>query len=353
MKKSNLKVLGLAVLMGGFSMATTTYAMAPAVDLSRGADNFYKSDKLTLKKVNFTTIYKMKIVGNLYIPKDFKAGSKNPAIIVGHPMGAVKEQSSNLYAQKLAEQGFVALAIDLPYFGESERKARNVVAPEMFTEAFNASVDFLGTQVLVDKARIGVLGICGSGSFAISAAKLDSRMKAIATVSMYDMGAASRNGLKNSQSLEARKELIAKASEQRDIDFINKEAKLLNYLPNELTKDSDVVTREFHDFYRTPRGAHVPKGGVLEKTQNRTMTSEVKFMNFYPFNDMDLISPRPLLFIAGDNAHSKEFSEDAFKRATGPKELFIVPNAGHVDLYDRVEVIPFAKLTSFFKDNLK
>lgn len=352
MKTSTLKALSLATILGSVSVTGAVLAMAPAQDLSRGADNFYKSDKVVLKKVSFNTIYKTKVVGNLFTPKDFKPGSKNPAIIVGHPMGAVKEQSSNLYAQKLAEQGFVTLAIDLPYFGESEGKARSVVAPDMFAEAFNASVDFLGTQALVDKTRIGVLGICGSGSFAISAAKIDPRMKAIATVSMYDMGAVTRNGLKNSLSLEQRKEIIAKAANQRDLDYSKKEAKLLNYLPNELSKDADPVTKEFHDFYRTPRGAHVHKGGTLEKTQNRTVTSEVKFINFYPFNDMDMISPRPLMFIAGENAHSKEFSEEAYKKASGPKELVIVPNAGHVDLYDRVEVIPFAKLTSFFKGNL-
>lgn len=353
MKHNKMITVGLAVALGSLSFGATSFAMAPAQDLTRGADNFYKSDDVILKKVSFNTIYKTKIVGNLFIPKTFKAGSKNPAIIVGHPMGAVKEQSSNLYAQKLAEQGFVTLAIDLPFFGESEGKARSVVAPDMFTEAFNASVDFLGTQSLVDKTRIGVLGICGSGSFAISAAKIDPRLKAIATVSMYDMGGVSRNGLKNSLSLEKRKEMIAAAANQRDIDFPKKEAKTLDYLPNEINKDSDPITREFHDFYRTPRGAHVPKGGKLEQTQNRTQASEVKFINFYPFNDMDMISPRPLLFIAGDNAHSKEFSDEAYKKASEPKELVIVPNAGHVDLYDKVEVIPFGKLASFFKTNLK
>jgi fermentation-respiration switch protein FrsA (DUF1100 family) len=184
-------------------------------------------------------------------------------------MGAVKEQSAILYAQKLAEQGFVTLALDLSCWGESEGEPRNGVLPDVFSEDFSAAVDFLGTRPFVDRNWIGVLGICGSGSFAISAAKIDPRMKAIATVS------------------------------------------------------------------------------------NRPITAEVKFMNFYPFNDIETISPRPMLFIAGENGHSREFSEEAYKLAGQPKVLVIVPGAGHVDLYDRVNLIPFDKLTKFFRDNLK
>lgn len=264
-------------------------------------------------------------------------------------MGAVKEQSAHLYATKMAEQGFVTLSLDLSFWGESEGPPRNTVLPEVYSEDFSAAVDFLGTRSFIDRNQIGVIGICGSGSFAVNAAKIDPRLKAIATVSMYDMGAVTRNGLKKSQSLEQRMEMIAKAAEQRYVEFMGGETKWINYLPLQLGENADPIVREFHDFYRTPHGQAIPKGRTLELTQDRAITSEVKFASFYPFNDIETISPRPVLFIAGETAHSREFSEDAYQRAGEPKELFIVPGAGHVDLYDRVQMIPFAKLTSFFK----
>ena len=334
-----------ALLIGTFT--------AFAADMSNGADNFYKSDKVTASKVTFKNQYQMTVAGNLFVPKNASPETKLPAIIVGHPMGAVKEQGANLYAQKMAEQGFVTLALDLSFWGESEGQPRNAVLPEMYSEDFNAAVDFLGTRSFVDRNRIGVVGICGSGSFAISAAKIDPRLKAIATVSAYDMGAVTRNGLKMSQSLEQRKEMIAKAAEQRYVEFLGGETKWVNYLPLQLSENAHPIVREFHDFYRTPRGQAIPQGRTLELTQNRPITSEVKFANFYPFNDIETISPRPMLFIAGETAHSREFSEDAYKRAAEPKELLIVQGAGHVDLYDRVGLIPFDKLTSFFRQNLK
>jgi fermentation-respiration switch protein FrsA (DUF1100 family) len=267
-------------------------------------------------------------------------------------MGAVKEQSSKLYAQKLAEQGFATLAIDLPYWGESESGTRNLVAPELYTEAFSAAVDFLGNRTGIAREHIGVLGICGSGGFALSAAKIDPRLKAIATVSMYDMGAVTRAGLGQSQSLTQRQALLAKAADQRWVQAATGKHEFLNYLPLQLPTDANPVTREFWDFYRTARGIAIPAGRTLEQTQNRMLTSEVRFMNFYPFQDLELIAPRPLLFIAGDQAHSREFSETAHRLAPGPKELLWVPGAGHVDLYDRTDLIPWAQLTEFFTRHL-
>lgn len=317
-----------------------------------GADNFYKSDQVTMQRVTFRNQYNMQVVGNLFIPKDLDQNTNHPAIIVGHPMGAVKEQSSNLYAQKLAEQGFITLSLDLSFWGESEGQPRNVVAPDIYAEDFSAAVDFLGTQSLVDRDRIGVLGICGSGSFVISAAKIDPRMKAIATVSMYDMGAANRNGLRRSTTLEQRKEVIAAAAEQRYAEFTSGETQYTGGTVHELNENSTAIEREFYDFYRTPRGEYTPEGSSPQLTTHPTLTSNVKFLNFYPFNDIETISPRPMLFITGDSAHSKEFSEDAYQRAAEPKELYIVPNAGHVDLYDRVNLIPWDKLASFFNQHL-
>lgn len=321
--------------------------------MSNGADNFFKSDKVTMEKVSFNNQYQMKVVGNLFIPKSIGKSARSPAIIVGHPMGAVKEQSSNLYAQKLAEQGFVTLALDLSFWGESEGSPRNAVLPDLYAEDFSAAVDYLGTQTFVDRQRIGVLGICGSGSFVISAAKIDPRMKAIATVSMYDMGAANRNGLKHSQTLEQRKQTIAAAAEQRYVEFTGGQTQYTSGTVHELTDDTHPIQREFFDFYRTARGEFTPAGSSSTLTTHPTLTSNIKFMNFYPFSDIETISPRPMLFIAGANAHSREFSEEAFRLAGEPKELFIVPNAGHVDLYDRVNLIPFDKLTQFFQHGLK
>ncbi|MHC1714833.1 MAG: alpha/beta hydrolase [Acidaminococcaceae bacterium] len=341
----------LATMTVGLFLSTT--GVAAAADMSNGADNFYKSDKVTVQKVMFKNQYKMKIAGNLFLPKDLNQSVKNPAIIVGHPMGAVKEQSANLYATKMAEQGFVTLSFDSSFWGGSEGQPRNAVSPDIYAEGFSAAVDFLGTRTFVDRERIGVIGVCGSGSFAISAAKIDPRLKAIATVSMYDMGAANRNALQHSLTLEQRKQIIAEAAAQRYVEFTGGETKYTSGTTHELNENTHPIQREFFDFYRTPRGEFTPKGSSPKLTTHPTLTSNVKFMNFYPFNDIETISPRPMLFIAGENAHSREFSEDAYRLAGEPKELYIVPGAGHADLYDRVNLIPFAKLTSFFKENLK
>ena len=324
-----------------------------AADMSNGANNFYQSTQVTAKKVTFKNQYRMNVTGNLYIPKNLDRSRKHAAIVVGHPMGAVKEQSANLYAQKMAEQGFVTLSLDLSFWGESAGQPRNAVSPDIYAEDFSAAVDFLRTQSVVDRERIGVLGICGSGSFVVSAAKIDPRMKAIATVSMYDMGAASRNGLNKSQTVEQRKQGIAAAAAQRDAEFAGGEIKYTSGTVHKLTATSTPIEREFYDFYRTPRGEFTPKSSSPQLTTHPTLTSNVKFMNFYPFNDIETISPRPMLFITGDVAHSREFSEEAYRLAGQPKELVIVPGAGHVDLYDRVNLIPFSKLTTFFRNSLK
>ena len=324
-----------------------------AADMSHGANNFYTSQQVTVQKVTFKNQYNMVVTGNLITPKGINKATKSAAIIVGHPMGAVKEQSSMLYATKLAEKGFVTLAIDLSFWGESAGKPRNSVAPDIYAEDFSAAVDFLGTQAFVDRQRIGVLGICGSGSFVISAAKIDPRLKAVATVSMYDMGAVSRNGLNHSQTLAQRKQIIEQAAQQRYVEFTGGETKYIGGTVHKIDENSNAIEREFYDFYRTPRGEFTPKGQSPKLTTHPTLTSVVKFMNFYPFNDIETISPRPMLFITGDQAHSKEFSELAYKLAGEPKELVIIPGAGHVDLYDRVDLIPFDKLNTFFSSNLK
>lgn len=324
-----------------------------AQDKPNDADNFYTSTQVDVQKVTFENQYKMKVAGNLFTPRNMDKNKQYSAIIVGHPMGAVKEQSANLYATKMAEQGFVTLSLDLSFWGASEGQPRNAVSPDLYAEDFSAAVDYLGTRPFIDRERIGVIGICGSGSFAVSAAKIDPRLKAIATVSMYDMGSANRNALNHSLTLEQRKQIIKDAAAQRYVEFTGGETTYTSGTVHEITDKSHPIEIEFFQFYRTPRGEFTPEGSSPKVTTHPTLTSNVKFMNFYPFNDIETISPRPMLFITGDQAHSKEFSEDAYKRAAEPKELHYVKGAGHVDLYDRVGLIPFGKLNDFFTKALK
>lgn len=255
--------------------------------------------------------------------------------------------------EALKNSGFTIGDADEAFWGESEGQPRNAVAPEMYSETFSAAVDYLGSRPFVDRNRIGAIGICGSGSFAISAAKIDPRLKAVSTISMYDMGAANRHALGNSLSLEQRKQIIAEAAEQRWIEFEGGATRYTSGTVHEINENSHPIEREFYEFYRTPRGEFTPKGQTGETTTHPTLSSNTKFMNFYPFNDIETISPRALLFITGDQAHSKEFSEDAYRRALEPKELYYVKGAGHVDLYDRVNLIPFDKLATFFTQHLK
>ncbi|KFA71785.1 hypothetical protein S40288_07442 [Stachybotrys chartarum IBT 40288] len=325
-----------------------------AQNFSYGADNFYKSDSVTLQPVTFPNQNGHIIAGNLLKSKflNVSASTGAPAVVVSHPFGAVKEQSANLYATKLAEEGFITIAIDMPFYGGSSGEPRNGVNPDLYTEAFSAAVDYLATQADVDRERIGGLGICGSGSFVIGAAKVDSRIRAVATSSRYDMGGASRNGLRHSLSLEQRKALIDSASQQRWVETDGGDVAYGGGTPFQLTNASTAIDREFYDFYRTARGEYTAPGANPNYTTQSALTSNVKLLNFYPLNDLDVISPRPLLFISGDQAHSREFSENAYANAAEPKELYWVPGAGHVDLYDRVELIPFGKLTEFFRSSL-
>ncbi|KAH7112524.1 Alpha/Beta hydrolase protein [Dendryphion nanum] len=346
-----MKMAGRNIALFSITLIINTMS-ATAQNISFGANNFYRSDNVTVQPITFSNQYQMTVAGNLFIPNNLDRSVNSSAIIVGHPMGAVKEQSANLYATKLAEQGFVTVSVDTSFWGGSEGEPRNAVLPDVYSESFSAAVDYLTLQNFVDRERIGVLGICGSGSFVISAAKLDPRMKAIATTSMYDMGAVSRNGLQHAQSVEQRKERIAAAAGQRQIELDGGAIEYTGGTPHEITNASTQVDIEFFDYYRTPRGEFTPEGSSPNLTTHPTLSTVTKFMNFYPFNDIDTISPRPMLFISGDQAHSREFSEDAYALAAEPKELFWVPGAGHVDLYDRVELIPFDKLTQFFQKNL-
>ena len=314
---------------------------------NNGADNFYQSDRVITEKVFFPNQYKMKICGNLFRPKEMDKTQKYSALVVGHFMGAVKEQSANLYAVKMAERGFITLSFDLSFWGESEGEPRYAVLPDVYSEDFSAAVDFLEAQNEVDPAKIGVIGICGSGGFVINATKIDVRIKALATASMVDMGAATRFVY-----AAGREAMLNDVAIQRNKEFLGGEVELTGGTVNELTPDTPPAQREFYDFYRTPRGEFIPKGATLQTTTHPTFTSNAKFLNFYPMTDIDSISPRPLLFIIGENAMSRGFSEEAYKLAKEPKTLRIIPGANHIDLYDRVDLIPFDELESFFRNSL-
>lgn len=354
MRRISILIIILLILCGqAYAQKSQKYqTKMKQIDPSKFT-TFKVSNNITMYSVTFKNQYKLDVTGHLFISKNTNQKVKNPAIIVGHPMGAVKEQSADVYASTMAERGFITLAIDLSFWGESEGEPRNAVLPDMYAEDFSAAVDFLGTREFVDPNNIGVIGVCGSGSFVISAAKIDPRLKAIATVSMYDMGSANRNALNHSQTLEERKKIIAQAAQQRYVEFTGGETKYTSGTVDKLDENTHPIQREFYDFYRTPRGEYTPKNGSPKTTTHPTLSSNTKFMNFYPFNDIETISPRPLLFITGDQAHSKEFSEDAYKRAAEPKELYYVSNAGHVDLYDKTDLIPFDKLENFFAKYLK
>jgi len=308
---------------------------------------FPRSARVDHQKVSFVNRLGISLVGDLYVPKSLDRSRRHPAIIVGHPYGGVKEQTSGLYAQTMAERGFITLAFDASYNGESGGQPHFIASPEAFVEDFSAAVDFLGKHALVDGERIGVLGVCGSGGFALAAAQIDPRIKAVATVSMYDIGQASRQGLAERLDTAALRKSLASIAAQRWAEVDGAERAMVIGTPEELSESSTAIDEEFYDYYRTPRGRH-PRS-----TTSMTRTSGAPMALFSAFEHLDWISPRPVLFITGDKAHSRIFSEQAYERATEPKELYVVPGAGHVDLYDRVNLIPWDKLTSFFTQHLR
>lgn len=307
---------------------------------------FPLSDRVLHEKVTYPNRFGIHIAADLYKPKNFDTSKRYAALIVGTPYGGVKEQGAGIYAQAMAERGFVAMAFDESCNGESGGEPRGIASLELFVEDFSAGVDFMGTRPFVDRNRIGVIGICGSGGFALSAAQVDRRIKAVATVSMYDMSRVKANGWMDSWSEEDRNAYLDQLGEQRWNEFAGGEVKTLG-LPDSIDENTDPITREFYEFYKMPRGQH-PRS-----TTHFTMTSDMGFMNNSLLGRIQSISPRPILFIIGENAHSRYFSEDAYEMAAKPKELCIVPGATHVDLYDRTDIIPFDKLTSFFSNYLK
>jgi fermentation-respiration switch protein FrsA (DUF1100 family) len=310
---------------------------------------FQLSEKVTRRKVSFKNRYGITISANLYLPKE--TSGPLAGIAISGPFGAVKEQSSGLYANQMAERGFAALAFDPSYTGESSGEPRNVASPDINTEDFSAAVDFLGLQKNVDRNKIGIIGICGFGGMALNATAVDKRVKAVATTSMYDMSRVMSRGYNDALTLEQRSQNLEMMSQQRWKDA-EKGRPVAGTLLNaeKLKGDEPKFVVEYFDYYRTPRGFHERS---VNSTGSWTATNALSFMNMPLMTYIKEISPRPVLIIAGSDAHSRYFSEDAYKAAAEPKELMIIPNAVHVDLYDKLDVIPFEKLQVFFNSNLK
>jgi len=307
---------------------------------------FPQSSRVAHRKVTFKNRYGITLVGDLYQPKGTSA--KLAAIAVGGPFGAVKEQSSGLYAQTMAERGFVTLAFDPSYTGESGGEPRNLASPDINTEDFSAAVDCLGLQPNVDRERIGIIGICGWGGMALNAVAVDKRVKAVAVSTMYDMTRVMSKGYNDSVTLEQRTQALTQMSQQRWRDA-EKGAPAYQPPYNELKGGEAQFLVDYHDYYMTPRGYHKR---AVNSGNAWTATTPLAFMNMPILTYIKEISPRPILLVHGERAHSRYFSETAYAAAAEPKELVIVPGANHVDLYDDPRKIPFDRLNAFFRKHL-
>ena len=311
---------------------------------------FKQSNEVEIKKVNFKNRFGITLAGDMYIPKTIKKGEQYPAIAISGPFGAVKEQASGYYAQTLAEKGFITLAFDPSYTGESSGEPRNIASPDINTEDFNAAVDFLSNQKNVDAEKIGVLGICGFGGFALNAAQIDTRIKATVTSTMYDMTRVSAKGYNDSIDETGRYKLKQELNKQRTEDFKNKTFAKAIGLPEKLTGNEPLFVKEYWDYYKTPRGFHK---NSINSNGNWNTTSVLSLINL-PILAYSNEIKTPVLMIHGEKAHSRYFSEDAYKNLKGDnKQLLIIKDANHVDLYDNSKKIPFDTIAEFYKNNLK
>ena len=339
MKKLLAYVISFILLTGGSVMAKE----------NNWDKVFPKSDKVTVEKVHFKNRYGINLTGDLYTPK-VKPEEKMPAIAISGPFGAVKEQASGLYAQTLAERGFVTLAFDPSYTGESGGEPRNVASPDINTEDFSAAVDFLSNREDVNPERIGILGICGFGGFGLNAAAMDTRIKATVASTMYDMTRVSARGYFDSMDENARYELKQNLNKQRTEDFKNGTYAKAAGLPDKLTGEEPQFVQDYYGYYKTKRGFHERS---INSNGNWNTTSTLSLINMPILAYSDEIKSA-VLIVHGEKAHSRYFGEDAFKKLKGDnKELLIVEGANHVDLYDNLEKIPFDKIEAFYKEYLK
>ena len=310
---------------------------------------FPQSDKVNHRKVTFHNRYGITLAADLYEPKDAKG--KLPAIAVSGPFGAVKEQSSGLYAQIMAERGFLTIAFDPSYTGESGGEPRYVASPDINTEDFSAAVDFLSVQDNVDPEKIGIIGICGWGGMAVNAAAMDTRIKATVASTMYDMSRVNANGYFDANTEDDRYNARVSLNSQRTEDYRNGTYQLAGGVVDPLPEDAPYFVKDYYDYYKTERGYH-PRS--LNSNGGWNTTSSLSFMNM-PLLAYASEIRSPVLLIHGEKAHSLYFSQDAYAEMTSGnyadnKELMIIPGASHTDLYDQTDIIPFDKIETFFKD---
>lgn len=309
---------------------------------------FPKSDKVNHSKITFVNRYGITLVADLYQP--INASGRMPAIAVSGPFGAVKEQCSGLYAQKMAERGYLTIAFDPSFTGESGGTPRYVASPDINTEDFSAAVDYLLTRDDVDSERIGIIGICGWGGFAINAAAMDTRIKATVASTMYDMSRVNANGYFDSMNADQRYELKKQLNEQRTVDARNGSYERAGGVVDPLPDDAPQFVKDYYAYYKTPRGYH-PRS--LNSNDGWNKTSSLSFINMPILSYCDEIRSAVLL-IHGEKAHSRYFSEDTYKRLKGDnKRLHIIPGANHTDLYDNLSVIPFDEIDKFMKEAMK
>ncbi|MGV3043131.1 alpha/beta hydrolase [Staphylococcus rostri] len=308
------------------------------------------SEKVSHEKVTFTNRFGITLVADLFMPKNAD-NTQLPALAISGPFGAVKEQSSGLYAQTMAERGYLAIAFDPSFSGESGGTPRYTSSPDINTEDFQAAVDFLSNHHLVDKERIGIIGICGWGGLALNAASLDTRVKATVTTTMYDMSRVNANGYFDAEnSAEQRLEKKRAINAQRTRDFASQDPALDGGVVDPLPDDAPQFVKDYYDYYKTPRGYHARS---LNSNRGRAITHQLSFINTPLMNYIEELESAALL-IHGEDAHSVYFSRDTFKRLKGDnKSLHIIPNAVHVDLYDRLDIIPFDMIDDFFQKHLK
>lgn len=309
---------------------------------------FPKSDKVTHSKITFHNRYGIMLAADMYVPKD--AEGKLPVIAVAGPFGAVKEQASGLYAQTMAERGFLTIAFDPSYTGESGGEPRYVASPDINTEDFSAAVDFLSVQEKVDPERIGIIGICGWGGMALNAASMDTRIKATVTSTMYDMSRVTANGYFDAMDEEQRYQMKEQLNAQRTVDYKNGTYALAGGLPDEVPEDAPFFLKDYFDYYKTKRGYH-PRS--LNSNGGWNVTSSLSFANM-PIHCYAGEIRNAVLIIHGEKAHSVYFSKDVFPKLKGDnKELMLIPGAVHTDLYDRMDIIPFDKIESFMRTHLE
>ena len=306
---------------------------------------FPKNEKVEHRKITFHNRYGITLAADLYMPKGVEG--KLPAIAVSGPFGAVKEQSSGLYAQAMAERGFLTIAFDPSFTGESGGTPRNVASPDINTEDFQAAVDYLSVQDNVDADKIGIIGICGWGGMALNTAALDTRIKATVVSTMYDMTRVNAKGYFDSEDSEAARYEKRKAlNVQRTVDYKNGTYARAGGVVDPLPEDAPFFVKDYHAYYKTERGYHARS---LNSNEGWNVTSTLSFLNM-PILQYSQEIRSAVLLIHGEKAHSCYFSRDAFSKLTGDnKELMIIPDASHTDLYDRMDVIPFDKMTEFFR----